>query len=152
VLAASFESQAEPGFWQVFYDARDEVAFEKILLQTVALEYRNNPILLPSCMTKNLLNFWFLGRTWQSTWQNVFLQIPLLLLAVGGLHVLRKRGRIGKMGMIILFVLYIVAVHAPILAHARYSIPMIPFLAIPASVALSSIWDKFKSQVPEETR
>jgi hypothetical protein len=36
----------------------------------------------------------------------------------------------------VLFVVYIVCVHAPILAQARYSMPLIPFISIFAAVAI----------------
>ena len=139
-------------YYQFFYDVRDEVAFNKSLLEGVAREYGRHPTLLASCAGKNLFfNFWFLGKTWQATWLNMLVQVPLLALGLSGILVLWRRCLLRKMGIMLTFVLYIVAVHAPIIAHARHSIEVVPFLAILASVSLVSIWHKYRTHVPKET-
>lgn len=138
-------------YYQIFYDAHNEVAFNKILLRRVAMTYREDPTLLARCVGRNLLNFWFLGKIWPVTLLNMLLQGPLLGLGLGGVYVLRKRGLLRKMGIMLTFVLYIVAVHAPIIAHARHSIEVLPFLTILASVSLISIWHKYRTYAPKET-
>jgi len=125
-------------YFQFFYDPRDEWAFNNLLLQRAREEYIRHPGLLAACIGKNLFNFWFLGKTWQVTELNVLIQAPLLALALSGLHLLRKRGLLSKMGIVLTFVLSIVAVHLPIVAEARYSIPVFAFLTIPASVSI--VW------------
>ena len=133
-------------YYQLFYTAQDEVAFNKSLLQEVARQYRETPTLLARCVGQNLVNFWLLGKTHQTTWLNAVLEVPLLVLALGGVYVLGKRGRLQRMGIMLMFVSYVVAVHAPIIAHARYSIPVLPFLMIPVSVSLVSIWRANRAQ------
>jgi hypothetical protein len=81
-----------------------------------------------------------MGKTWCATWLNLFVQIPLLVLAISGLVVLRKRGQLPRMAIMLTFVLCIVAVHLPTIAHVRHSVPLVPFLVIPASVSVASIW------------
>lgn len=140
-------------YYQYFYSARDEIAFNKSLLWRVGMEYRQSPSLLVRCVGKNLLNFWFLGKTWRSTWLNALIQLPLLGLALNGIHVLWKRGLLRRVGIMLTFIIYLVAVHAPIIAHARHSIPVVPFLTILASVSLISIWhrtERIFKRVPDE--
>lgn len=137
--------------YQFFYDARDEVAFNKSLLAGVATEYGRDPTLLASCGGKNLFfNFWFLAKTWQATCLNMLIQVPLLALALSGIFVLRKRCLLRKMGIMLTFVLYVPAVHAPILAHARYTMAVVPFLTILASISLVSGLRLYRAHVPKE--
>jgi 4-amino-4-deoxy-L-arabinose transferase-like glycosyltransferase len=127
-------------YYQVFFDPRDEWAFNRTLLERAKKEYADRPTLLAGCACKNLFNFWFLGKTWHATGINILVQVPLLVLALGGLFLLKKRGQLSRMGLILIFILSILAVHLPTIAHARHSVPLVPFLAIPASVSLVSIW------------
>ena len=128
-------------YYQFFYRPQDEVVFNKALLQQAKAEYQSHPLLLPTCASKNLLfNFWFLGKTWQATALNAALQIPILALALCGVVALWKRGELKRNGIVLAFILYVPLLHAPIIAHARHSIIVIPFLAIPASLFLASWW------------
>ncbi len=128
-------------YYQLFYTPHDEVAFNHALLNQVSAEYHSHPALLAGCAAKNLFfNFWFLGKTRQSVLLNAIVQAPLLGLAIGGAAVLWKRGLLRKAGIILLYILYIPAVHAPIIAHARHSMLIVPFLAILAAVFLVSAW------------
>jgi len=128
-------------YYQVFYTPHAEVAFNHALLNYVSNEYRRRPGLLARCAAKNVFfNLWFLGKTRRSILLNVLVQGPLLGLAVGGVAVLRKRGLLRRAGIVLLYVLYIPAVHAPIIAHARHSMLIVPFIAILAAVFLVSAW------------
>jgi 4-amino-4-deoxy-L-arabinose transferase-like glycosyltransferase len=138
-------------YYQLFYDARDEWTFNKSLLQRAEKEYFDHPALLASCACKNLFNFWFLGKTWRATWLNLLMQAPLLVLAISGLVVLRKRGQLPRMAIMLTFVLCIVAVHLPTIAHVRHSVPLVPFLVIPASVSVVSIWLKHTTHAQRQT-
>jgi 4-amino-4-deoxy-L-arabinose transferase-like glycosyltransferase len=138
-------------YFQVFYDARDEWTFSNVLFQKAEAEYIKRPGLLAACVGKNLFNFWFLGKTWQITELNMLIQVPMLLLALSGLCLLWKRDLLGKMGMILMFILSIVAVHLPLVAEARYSIPVFAFLTIPASVSILAIWRKYGTHAQRRT-
>ena len=134
-------------YYQLFYNPSDELRFNKALLEGAAAEYRREPALLAMCGCKNLLfNFWFLGKTWKATSLNLALQAPLLMLSAGGIVVLWKRGLLRKAGVMLMFILYIPAVHAPIIAHARHSIVVVPFLAILASVSLVWVWNAWTAR------
>ena len=54
--------------------------------------------------------------------------------------ILWRRGLLRKAGIVLLYILYIPAVHAAIIAHARHSVLIVPFLAIPAAICLVSAW------------
>jgi 4-amino-4-deoxy-L-arabinose transferase-like glycosyltransferase len=128
-------------YYQLFYSPQDELAFNQALLRGVSTEYRSHPKLLARCATKNLFfNFWFLGKTRQSMLLNVVVQAPLLALAVAGVLILWKRGLLRKAGIVLLYILYIPAVQAPIIAHARHSMLIVPFLAILGATSLVSAW------------
>jgi 4-amino-4-deoxy-L-arabinose transferase-like glycosyltransferase len=137
-------------YYQVFYDAHDEWAFNKLLSQGVVNEYLSRPQLLAACACKNFFNLWFLGKSWTATLINVLVQAPLLVLAIAGIELLRRRGQLAPMGIVLTFVICIVAVHLPTVAHARHSVPLVPFLAIPASVSLLSLWQKYKTNSPRQ--
>jgi 4-amino-4-deoxy-L-arabinose transferase-like glycosyltransferase len=140
LIAGQLGVPFEGDYYQLFHTPQDEVVFNGILLHGVEAEYREDPTLLAQCAGENVLKFWFLGKTWQATWMNVVIQLPILILAGYGVGLLWKRGLVRNMGIILTFTIYIVAVHAPIIAHARHSIPLVPFLLIFASVSLVSIW------------
>jgi 4-amino-4-deoxy-L-arabinose transferase-like glycosyltransferase len=142
-MATALGAPFEGNYYQVFFDPQDEWAFNKLLSQGAAKEYLNHPQLLAICACKNFFNFWFLGKSWTATWVNALVQIPLLVLAIAGIELSRRRGQLGRMGLVLIFVICIVAVHLPTIAHARHSVPLVPFLAIPASVSLISLWKKY---------
>ncbi|HZP07516.1 MAG TPA: glycosyltransferase family 39 protein [Terracidiphilus sp.] len=129
-------------YYQVFFTPKDEWTFNQTLFARGKKEYAQHPALLPTCACKNLFNFWFLGKTWHATWLNMVVQVPLLVLAVTGFFLLWRRGQLRRIGPILAFIVCIEAVDLPIIAHARHSVPLVPFLAIPASLAALSLWSK----------
>jgi hypothetical protein len=132
-------------YLQTFYSAHDEVAFDRILYETASKEYARNPRLLVGCVGKNLFNLWFLGKTWDVTKLNMLVQVPLLALVFYGLTIVWRRGDLRKMGILLTYVASIAITHLLVVAEARYSIPVLAFLAIPASVAVTSIWDEVRT-------
>ncbi len=127
------------GYFQYFYKVKDEVAFNQYLLRSVFDEYRDSPELLLRCSLLNGVNFWFAGRTWSSTYLNMLIQIPYLILFIIGIYFCTKGGYSKKMFPILTFVAYYVILHLPINGIARYSVPVIPFLAIFAGIALEEL-------------
>lgn len=126
----------QDGYYQTFYKSQDEITFSKYLLGTVVAKYKRSPILCVKCFTLNIFNFWFAGKTWVSTAANLVIQVPYLVLAVVGAVLGVKNGQARLVGPLVLFIGYVFAVHVPILAQARYSVPLIPFLSLLASIAL----------------
>jgi hypothetical protein len=126
------------GYYQVFYSSNDELAFSNELLKRVIGEYRRSPLLFAKIAGLNLLNFWFAGKTWKSTMIDVAIQFPFLLLATAGAVLSVRRNGPNRIGPIVLFIVYLVAVSMPILAQARYSMPTIPFLAILACIPVTA--------------
>jgi 4-amino-4-deoxy-L-arabinose transferase-like glycosyltransferase len=134
-------------YYQLFYSPEDEVAFNQALLRGVSTEYRNHPEVLARCAAKNLFfNFWFLGKRRQTTLLNLVTQVPLLGLAIAGVVILWKRGLLRNAGLVLLYIFYIPVVQAPIIAHARHSIMIVPFLAILGAVSLASAWRALRMQ------
>lgn len=134
-------------YYQFFYTPQDEVRFNRALLNDVSAEYRSNPGVLVGCGAKNLFfKFWFLGKTPQATRMNMLMQMPLLALALGGMVVLYNRGLLRKAAIILLYIIYVPMVHMAIIAHARHSVFVVPFLAILAAVFLIWVWSAMRTQ------
>ena len=133
-------------YYQEFYRPEDELTFSKALSQRAVSVYRSDPPLLLKCVAKNFFNFWFLGKTWQVTWFNMLSQIPLLGLCFGGIYLLWKNGLGRNLGLILLFAIYVLAVHSMIIAHARHSMQIVPFLMIPAGACLAAIGQKWQNR------
>ena len=75
---------------------------------------------------------------------NVLVQLPLLIAALAGMFILWRCRPAAAWAPVALFVAYVMAVHAPIIAHARHSVPLVPFAAIFAGAALSVAWRRFR--------
>jgi len=105
-------------------------------MRGVVSVYRESPALCLKCMAQNLFNFWCAGRTPQSTIMNFAVQLPYLLLAALGGFLGVKGGKGAIIGPMVLIVCYFMAVHDPILAQARYSVPLLPFISILATRGL----------------
>jgi hypothetical protein len=134
-------------YYQFFYSPQDEVKFNRALLNHVSEEYRSHPEVLVGCAAENLVfKFWFLGKGPQATRTNMLVQLPLLALALGGIIVLYKCGLLRKAAIILLYVVYVPIVHAPIIAHARHSMLVVPFLAVPAAVFLAWAWHVLRTK------
>jgi 4-amino-4-deoxy-L-arabinose transferase-like glycosyltransferase len=132
-------------YYQFFYSPQDELTFNRALLDRVGKEYRSNPSVLADCAAQNLVKFWFLGKTPRATQMNVLLQLPLLGLAAGGIVVLWKRKRLRDATTALLYILYIPLVHAPIIAHARHSMLVVPYVLLFAAVFVVSMWTAFRT-------
>ena len=133
-------------YFQLFYTPQDELAFSRALLNRVSTEYRSHPEVLAGCAAKNFFfNFWFLGKAPKSVLLNVLVQAPLLALALAGVVVFWKRKLLRNAGIILLYILYIPTVHAPMIAEARYSMMIAPFLATLAAIFLVWAWRRVKA-------
>jgi hypothetical protein len=123
-------------YYPVFYNSRDEVSFNRALTKWVLSRYRAAPALFAKCATENAFNFWFKGKSRAVTAINAAVQLPYLLLGLIGIRRSYRSGDAEVVGPLTLFLLYLYAVYVPILAQARYSIPLVPVLAIFASIPL----------------
>lgn len=134
-------------YYQFFYSPQDELRFNRALLNRVSEEYRSAPGVLVGCTAENVVfKFWFLGKTPQATRMNMVVQLPLLALALGGILVLYKHRLLRKVAIILLYVVYVPIIHAPIIAHARHSMLVVAFLAVPAAVFLAWVWHALRMQ------
>jgi hypothetical protein len=118
------------GYYQYFYSSKDELRFSNYLLKSVFDEYRRSPGLFFRVIGMNLMNFWIGGKTGDSVKMNVILQVPFLILAIVGAALAIRNGQVDKVAPMLIFMTYIIGISLPILAQARYSVPLIPFLSI----------------------
>ena len=124
------------GYYQYFYDTQDELAFSRLLSAHVVANYKAQPILLIQCPLENVFNFWFTGKTWTSTALNAVIQLPFLILAILGMRAALRTGAGRSVGVFVLFIVYLMLLHIPVLAQARYSVPLVPFLSLFAALPL----------------
>jgi len=129
----------KPGYYQYFYSSSDELEFSNFLFHRTVREYEAHPLLFLKAVGLNMLKFWCGGKTWKSTILSGALQFPVLALATLGLVYSAKDGRLREVAPLALLIAYLVAVSVPILAQARYSQPLIPFLSILACMAIVKI-------------
>lgn len=126
-------------YYQFFYDPHDEVSFNKLLTQRVWHAYAQSPVTFARCTAENLFNFWFTGKNRTATIANICVQLPYLALALTGLSIAYKSADRELLRIVLLFVGYTVAVYAPIHAQARYSVPLVPLLALFAAVPIARL-------------
>lgn len=137
-------------YYQTFYSPADEVSFSSALSRQVVGVYRSDPLLCLKCVSSNLIYFWSAGKTEQSTVANTIVQLPYLILAIAGVVVSMRNHHFRLIGILVLLILYFLCVHAPILAQARYSMPLIPFISILAGIALESARRDRASLAPQQ--
>jgi hypothetical protein len=135
----------DPYYYQSFYSTQEELKFSDYLARQVFGRYKADPLFCARCMSLNVFNFWFAGKTQMSTMMNLAIQTPYLIFAILGVVQCVKHRKFLLVGPLVLFVLYVMAVHVPILAQARYSVPLIPILSILAAIALSRVFSSTAS-------
>ena len=139
VLATQLNLPHRSGYFQYFFDEKDEVRFNRYLLKLVFDEYRRSPSLLLRCSFQNVFSFWFAGRMWQSTILNLLVQFPYLIFSCLGIYILTKQSKIRQVFPFLVIGVYFLFSHLPIIALARYSIPLVPFLALFSGLALDQL-------------
>lgn len=127
-------------YYQAFYATEDEIIFSQFLFKRVVAEYERRPWLCVKCMAYNAVAFWCAGKTWGSTAINALIQIPFLFLAAAGVVRRIREGRFRAVGPLVLLIAYTMGVSIPILAQARYSVPVIPFVMALAAAGLAGIF------------
>lgn len=138
-IAAQLGYRFTGDYYQYFYDPHDEVNFNSELSRQVKAQYLRSPQVFAKCATENLVSFWFAGKTATSTALNVCVQLPYLLLGIAGLVLGFRQADRAVAACLLLFVIYSEAVYAPIHAQARYSVPMVPILALFAAIPLARL-------------
>ena len=131
------------GYYQYFYSAADELAFSQYLFQRVVHEYVASPLLFVKTLGLNLIKFWCGGKTGKSVTMDAIVQFPFLALAIAGVVLCIKGGRMKTVAPLTLLCVYVVAVSVPILAQARYGAPLIPFMSILAAITLLALKQRF---------
>ncbi|HYU80397.1 MAG TPA: hypothetical protein VEK56_15510, partial [Vicinamibacterales bacterium] len=79
-------------------------------------------------------------------------QVVLVLLAVWGTICLINQGRLTDAWILVTPLLYVTAVHVPLLTEARQSLPVKPLLLIAAAIGGADLWQRLlplKAQVHE---
>lgn len=142
VLARQRGFRFVPMYYQFFFDPRDEVAFSDGLQRDALHTYEHSPMLLLECGSQNVVNFWFRGKDTLATLGAILCQLPYLMLAMIGLVIGFRRGERSTLQILLLFLVYSMAVCLPIQAQARYSVPMIPVIAIIAALPLSRLLER----------
>jgi dolichyl-phosphate beta-glucosyltransferase len=160
-LAHELGYHFKDGYYQYFYSSADEVTFSQYLFNRVVHEYESSPLLFIKTVGLNFLKFWCGGKTWKAVAMNAIVQLPFLALAIMGIVRCLRNDRSKELAPLVLLIIYIVAVSMPILAQARYSEPLNPFLSILAFIPLvmarrtfnsAKLHDEAPTPFIEETR
>src|SRR5579885_319568 len=117
-----------------FYTIQDELTYYGHLGDLVLQDYRQHPSSLLKAVSYNAAAFWIQGRTAKATLYNALLTIPYLGLSIGGM-VLALRQHC-KIAPLVLFIGAFYVLHLPVIAMARYYVPLVPLLSILASISL----------------
>jgi 4-amino-4-deoxy-L-arabinose transferase-like glycosyltransferase len=131
-LGLEYRGGRRDSYFKAFYSAKDEIKFDHHLSHLVVDEYMTSPGLFLKSCALNFGGFWFRGKASSSTYLNIGLTAPLLLLACWGIYSGYRRGF--DVTPLILVIGAFILPHLPILGVARYHIPLIPFLAILATI------------------
>ncbi len=145
-LATALGYKYEGNYYQCFYRTQDELAFSNFLLHRVISDYRRSPAQFAEVVLRNLFNFWFTGKTSLATAINLAIQLPYLLLAGAGVVIGFRNHRTRFIALTLLLIGYVVAIYIPILAQARYSIPLVPFLSVLGTFSLVAAQEAFETR------
>jgi len=124
------------GYYQYFYSSADELKFSNDLLKRVAGEYRRSPKLFLRVIATNLVYFWIGGKTGNSVRMNLVVQLPFLILATMGIVLSARNNQVKQIAPMLVLIIYLVAISVPIIAQARYSVPLIPYVSVLACITL----------------
>jgi hypothetical protein len=126
-------------YYQLFYDPHDEVKFSNYLGSQVVRQYVDSPSVFVKCASENVFNFWFQGKNRSTTMANIAVQSFYIILALAGLFLGFKAMHKPTLWLLLLYVVYTMAVYAPIHAQARYSIAVMPILSMLAAIPLCGL-------------
>lgn len=119
-------------------DARSRLERDDALLASSLRLVRERPLaFLRSAVTK-FLAFWYWGQP-RVIWVNFATQIPLLVLAVWGMALGRKRA---SLLVPVLLILYFAGIHTLLVARMRYSLPVMPFVILFAGYTLHRMTER----------
>jgi len=114
----------------------NEIAKERLFLQSALTDYRLDWTLLPRKIAVGAIMFWYIGEDWRKTIVIMLLQLPLIILTLLGLH---HRGLVGWRGHlwpVVVLIFFYWAFHVPFAPPARLSVPILPLMTVIAV----SIW------------
>ena len=129
------------GFFQHFYETKDELEFYNLLADRSFSEYLTSPSLLAKGFFANSLGFWFQGKTRKSTILNIILVIPFLILSlVGSVMAIRKGFQVVPL---LLAIAALYAPHSVLIGLSRYHIPIAPLLATLSSISIVTLTQRW---------
>jgi len=128
-------------FFPQFFTVQDEVLFYRELGRRALDNYIRDPVLIFQGIAHNAWAFWVVGRTHRATMFNVILAVPLLVLSGIGLGAGIKRG-VGVFQFFLIIVVFMIP-HLFLIAVARLSLPLVPFVAVLAAIPLTDWFERF---------
>ena len=113
----------------------ESVKGDRLLIVHVTESYLSHPIRLAKKVPANFFTFWYLSESTAKSVAFGFFQVALLIAGlVSYIRLGAKQKRL--LIPVVALVVYSVAINVSIVGWARYSMPLIPFLAILASPLL----------------
>src|SRR5579859_963692 len=142
-IARELRYHFRSGYYQYFYSSSDELSFSNYLFNQVVRGYKQSPLLFFGTVMANFFKFWCGGKSSASVALNAAVQLPFLALTIVGMIICMRNGLTRKIAPMVLLMFYIVGVSLPILAQARYSEPLTPFLSILACAAVATAYRRY---------
>jgi len=125
-------------------DAKYEVSKDSILRAKALAWIKENPGRFLALIPQKQWRMWrpvpasAEFSNWYFVAVSVISYLPVMLLAIAGVWLLRKRAR-GQLWPFLVPVIFIILVHCVFLGSMRYNLPAVPFIIILAAVTLDRI-------------
>ncbi len=120
-----------------------EVDLNEIFNNMVIKYVKNNPFRFLEKILTGCLQFWYLGESRVKSTGMAIIQFPLILFAILGIYPACKQSPRSTIPIYSL-ILFFTIIHAALLAISRYSIPVMPYVIMFASVGIIKTYDKIK--------
>ncbi len=150
-LARGLGYPFKEGYYQCFYSSSDELKFSSYLLKRVAGQYRESPRMFIRIILTNIVYFWIGGKDGDSMRMNLLVQFPLLIIAAVGIVLSARRKQLEVINPMLLLMIYNILMCTPILALARYSVPLIPYVSILACITLVALGGDLVARMKRRT-
>jgi 4-amino-4-deoxy-L-arabinose transferase-like glycosyltransferase len=124
----------------------DQVRRERAVMEVVRDETRAAPLAIAAACLRGLLVTWIWARSPWTIALHVVLHLPLLALGALGARTVRSRDDLGPL---LATVAYFAAFQACYYPQARYVLPVVPLLAIPAAAAVVGWGTGWRTRIGE---
>ncbi len=128
------------------WDYAREQAFRSVYLQWC----KQDPGKILHVKVENLWNFWFRAENWRKTKLMILMQVPYLAFVIVCLTVLFRKRQLYQLKYGLTIILMLWAEHCPVFAWGRFSLDLVPILALIFGVGVSEWINQFQNNGVEK--